>query len=107
MTTGLPERDLPSAAPLHLTTEMHPQYSLPMSASINVESIEATLAARQISVSRLLYRAEVAGSTWHRLKRGHTKTVHRSTARNIQAALEALLREHDEAVRDQQAGVPA
>jgi len=68
----------------------------PLSADVSLPDIEAALAERRISISRLCDRADVAFSTWHRW-RTQARVPQRSTWRRVVDAHAALLAEHDAA----------
>jgi hypothetical protein len=66
-----------------------------MTADIDIAAIEAELAKRGISVSRLLRRAEIAGSTWYRVKAGRTGQMRGAILGRVRNAYADLLAEHE------------
>lgn len=66
-----------------------------MSSDIDITAIEQELARRNISVSRLLRRAEIAGSTWYRVKAGRTGQMRGAILTRIRGAYAELLAEHE------------
>lgn len=53
-------------------------------------TVERALAERGLSVSRLCRRADVAESTWQRLKSGNTAGLRAGTTERLRAAFEDM-----------------
>lgn len=52
--------------------------------------VESALAAKRLSVAQLCRRAEVAESTWNRMKSGRTGRVRQATLGQLRRAFEDL-----------------